>query len=165
MDLKTDSLITKLYLNFYGVNEDKLPYNGCTYFWLLLIAIVFAIPKLAFTLPYKIALYITNLFTKEDIVAEIKNDNIMNLGSELSLSTCLWALIFVYAIYPITEGWAGFIVVYGLTVVFALIGYAIYYFKEKSKSNFTTPIVEVVEITSERVKSFKERYCPKINWK
>ena len=149
MRLHRSKWINKFYLRFYQEDYENIK-NGCDYFWTLLLALI--------TLPIS-----GSSFILKAVDRELRNSSKLScLFFRLFVGFGFNFFIVIFILGLITKPLAVLGVIGGIVgVVVLLLGIfalAVWYGDREKKE------WESVTIVKEAVKSFKEKYCPKIEW-
>lgn len=165
MELKTNSLTTKLYLWFYKKQVSELPNSLCPYFWQLLLMWILILPVSLFLLPSIIMHYIKyERFTNNYLDDRFENSWVMY--------TVLFCVVCILSLLSIPwTGWSPKDNIVGLLHIFgsmftilgvsilSIIGYDSYQMNKTSPYKEKRPSIIV-----EFIKAKYNKYCPKINW-
>ena len=148
MKLTENSLHAKLYKFAYLTND--LSDNLCAYFWKM----IFSIPVIMLSFPLNTLIYFFDKNAYKERVLPTIGLIILNIF----LLALLFVLIMIFIISPMNGDFIPMIVFLSIA---SLITGMIFLFISNYK--FKTP--EIFEIISEKIKSTKENYCPRIEWK
>lgn len=159
MDLKKESITTKLYRWFYATND--LPDNLCPYFWKLVLMYVVLIPYSIISIPaicVEIYDYRKDWMSYQDMAPTLVKPlaSILFYGVLMLLGTMLYPLFgdeaellqIAYVLWAI------------VFIVLCIIGYNWYEYKQPKPKKEKSPSIVV-----EFVKAKYNKYCPKIDWK
>lgn len=152
LNYKIKSWHAWLFKSTYGKEDYELPKSICDYFWLLLLAIIIAIPSYIG--------HIHNAFSKNKFPAWIFS--VVTLFSFLLPFGIYDEQAETFGLFKLHFIGLGFIL--GIIVALCILGliaagfdYLINKYRNKTE-NVKNPLVEGFN-------SFKEKYCKKINWK
>jgi amino acid transporter len=164
--------------NAYSFLTGKTPNNNfCDYFWELLFNLVLFIPNIPFyivtaifskfekTYDWDIDTNNNWIKTPKSYEDKLKSNNKIPLWVKLCCSALISIVLGVVAYWLIFYTMKLITIVALLTVAVLLIIGVVYYFihsstPERIKDN----IVEFFSMIEEAFYSFKDNYCPKINW-
>lgn len=160
MELKENSVLSKIYRWFYGLNY--MPNNLCEYFWRLVFMFVFIMPSAILSFPYNIIQYVSNKRSNFKLPNNNTPLNGVVIWFGLLLISCiLVAISLFFNTYETgsnldTMSKIGIALLVGGSLLFIVIGIV-----NLIHSNVTSKSNIVVEF----VKAKKNKYCPKIDWK
>jgi amino acid transporter len=163
--------------NAYSFLTGKTPNNNfCDYFWELLFNLVLFIPNIPFYV-------VTAIFSKfeESYTTYWENNNFIKTPKtykaklKANNQIPLWVKLFVSIVISLILWGLGYLLIYetftllkiiGLITVAVLliIGIVYYFVKSDTPERIKDNIVEFFFMIKEAFYSFKDNYCPKINW-
>jgi hypothetical protein len=158
MELKRNSLTSKIYRWFYDKEWFEMPINLCVYFWQLVFMWIMFIPSIILSLPYSIMTKMNNK----------KSEHHPGIGFLLwififfiqTILIALGSFFFKYEKYSYLHemGIMGFGIIFILISCFFAYHIEIYFRTSRYKP-------EQSNIITEFIKAKYNKYCPKIDWK
>jgi hypothetical protein len=146
MKIKTYGILPTFYKWSYGKSDDDLTPNFCNYFWGLVLAALL-LPITIWSLPFQ---RLSPLKENEDWAIYGR------VGFTAAVTSCLLMIGMGFSLAINSPG-----AFFGTILGFTIFGFGLYAAMTWKFKDFGREIVETV---SERTTSFKQNYCPKIDW-
>ena len=150
--------------NAYSFLTGKTPNNNfCDYFWELLFNLVLFIPNIPFYI-------LTAILSKYEeghrtYKAKLKANNQIPIVGKMFVSAGIWFLLTMLILGLLTS------ITKTLSIILAIIGFIVisigivYFFTESTtKDKIANNLEETKDMVEEAFYSFKDNYCPKIDW-
>lgn len=153
MELSRQGKLARLYKWTYTRNEWQLPNSLCPYFWMLLIAVIL-FPITWVSYPFYACNVVSRFFKSLGCWATFVAAGALLSNVVMGDYTLILIILTLIGIVA-----AGIIIV---SIGALIAGGTAAACQKVSKSNF---VQETKSIISEKSSSFKDSYCPKINWK
>jgi hypothetical protein len=147
--------------NAYSLLTGKTPNNNfCDYFWELLFNLVLFIPNIPFYI-------LTAIFSKYEeghrtYKAKLKANNQIPIVGKMFVSAGIWFLLTMLVLGLLTSVTKTLLFIIGF-IVFN-IGIVYFFTKSSTKDKIANNLEETKDMVKEAFYSFKDNYCPKIDW-
>lgn len=164
--------------NAYSFLTGKTPNNNfCDYFWELLFNLVLFIPNIPFYIVSAIFskyenVYIWDYNEKKEYVRlpksydeKLKANNQIPLLLKIFVSAGIWFILTMLVLGLLTSVTKTLLTILGIIGFIAIIIGIVYFFTESTtKDKIVNNLEETKDMIKEAFYSFKDNYCPKINW-